>query len=327
MGKIELSRRSFARIGAAVLAVPALGAVQGLAAPRAFANTNALWTDIDWHLEDWDEPRGTTTARRQAQDYMAVVDRMRDLASTPMAGSQGVHGIYDTTVRDEESATRRIIRVLLWSNASGRSRADVALYFSVDNLYLMGFSAHGHHYRFNASYTRHLAGSMQAHWNQTTPPIVTAMSSNGSYGTLSASPEWRGAQHCTSVNFLTHLENLENVTASTRNSQAVQRALAFFIGATSEAARFGWIETRIGNVLSYGHDPLDSNRPVHLGPFGAELENNWDTMSAMVHRTMQGNQGNPVPINGRTYRTWEQVMFGAPNHPPLGPFLANVGSV
>ncbi|MFF8657537.1 ribosome-inactivating family protein [Streptomyces huasconensis] len=303
--------------------------MQGLAAPQAFAATNNLWTEIDWRMDDYQERRMGHDSARHGGEYVQLVRRLRQLASDPMAGTQGMPDLYDTTVRRQQDATQRVIRIALWSNAnpSGEARSDVALYFSVDNLYLMGFSSRGRHYRFDAPFASHLASSMQRRYGGGTP-IVSEMSSSGDYASLNASPTWRGNQPYTADNFMHHLNELENATPDNMNDNGVRRALAFFIGATSEAARFGFIERRIGNVLVYNNDPDFPGRPAHLGGFGTDLQNNWNTLSAMVHRNLNGEDPVAVRIDGRTYRTVHDVLNGLRNGagPRIAPFIAIVGS-
>ncbi|MET9549234.1 ribosome-inactivating family protein [Streptomyces sp. NPDC006627] len=327
MGEKELSRRSFARIGAAVLALPALGTLQGLAAPQAYAATNALWTKLDWRMEGYQRERGTSAATRQSTNYRYVVDQLRALTSQEMAGTQGRPGLYDTSVRSHQPRTNRVIQILLWSDDTGASRNDVNLYFSVDDLYLMGFTSRGQHYRFDAGYTHHLADSL-GRASSTPPPLVHVMESTGSYATLNADPLWRGEQEYTAHNFLRHLNELRNARPNNMNSNGVTRALAFFIGATSEAARFGgFIQERICNVLIYDEDRSYNDRPAHLGGFGTALQNNWHTLSALAHRNLQGLEAEPVGIDGRHFRNVEDILNGAHGGGPrIAPFIGILGS-
>ncbi|MFF0416291.1 ribosome-inactivating family protein [Kitasatospora sp. NPDC004745] len=340
---ITTVRRTGRQLAVLLLALAAAcGTVNGLAAPQAHANTSDLWTDIDWHLEDFDVPRphpsrpqdppvGNQQTSNQSGAYARVVDRMRQLAGQGMAGVQGNEHYLDTTVAGRTNATNRVIRVLLWSNATGQQRADVALYFSVDNLYFMGFSSHGQHYRLNANYTRGLAESIRVHERAQTAPWVNPINSDGSYASLAATPTWRAAEPYTAANFLRHLDALSNATPANRNSNEVLRAMAFFIGATSEAARFGWIEHRIAAVIYADADPTPEPAPPGedprtIGRFGTDLENNWDTLSSLAHRTAQGYNGTMVPIAGFEYRDWRDLDRGGNGNRRIAPFLAIQGS-
>ncbi|WP_282797397.1 ribosome-inactivating family protein [Streptomyces sp. CC224B] len=320
MSERALSRRSFTRIGAAALALPALGALQGLAAPHAYANTNNLWSDMDWRMAGYEEARGTMDAARQGSQYQSLVRGLRGLTSQPMAGAQGDPRFLDTTRRASDPSLR-VIRILLW-NPLGR--AHVALYFNVDNLYLMGFSSHGQHFRFDDTSFSHLSQSLARRFGGPAP-LVRVMRSTGRYATLSAPAEWRGNQVYTTHNFLFHLSTLETANEHNMNAVDVNRALAFFIGATSEAARFGWIEERVASVIARGYDPADPNHPAHLGAFGTDLQNAWDPMSVMVHRTLQGRSDiTPVRIDHRVYNNWQEVSSTSAG-PRIAPFIGILG--
>ncbi|GCD40526.1 ribosome-inactivating family protein [Streptomyces paromomycinus] len=319
MSERELSRRSFTRIGAAALALPALGALQGLAAPHAYANTNNLWSDLDWRMAGYQDERGTMDAARQGSQYQSLVRGLRTLSSQPMEGAQGNPYFWDTT-RRANNPSLRVIRILLW-NPLGR--ANVALYFNVDNLYLMGFSSHGEHFRFNDASFSHLSQSLAGRFGGN-PPLVNVMRSTGRYATLHAPAEWRGNQPYTSNNFLYHLSTLESANEHNMNAQDVGRALAFFIGATAEATRYMWIEDRIGHVIVQGYDPTDPDHPAHLGAFGTDLQNAWDPLSVLAHRTLQGRSATPVRIDGRVYRSYQQFYDGSAG-PRIAPFIGILG--
>jgi Ribosome inactivating protein len=330
MHPMSAMRRAGRQLAVLLLAMAAAcGLLNGLAAPQAHANTSDRWTDIDWHMEGYNDPRGTSGAASQSRNYQDMVNRLRQLAGQEMAGVQGMGGLHDTTVRGRETATNRVIRVLLWDDTHGTQQANVALYFSVDNLYFMGFSSHGVHYRLNAPYTRRLAEEMRVRYNLTTAPLFHDINSDGSYASLAATPTWRADQEYTATNFMTHLRALDTATPANRNSNAVLRAMAYFIGATAEAARFGWIQNRIANVLIYNEDRTDPNGPANIGRFGTDLENNWDTLSTLAHRSARGNQTTPVNIDGRIYANLMQIWDGGGNNeyqPPIAPFLAIQGS-
>ncbi|MFJ4691797.1 ribosome-inactivating family protein [Streptomyces sp. NPDC088766] len=327
-------RRTGKRLVVLLLAMAAAcSLVNGVAASRADANTTQRWTDIDWYMDDYDSAaRPSQASANQSAAYQRVVDRMREIAGQPMAGLSNAQ-FSDTTVRGRDTTTNRVIRVLLWSNRvtprnpHGQTRADVALYYSVDNLYFMGFSAHGVHYRLNADYTRRLAEEMRVRFNTPTAPLFNTISSDGGYASLAATPAWRGDQAYTAANFLTHWDALETATPANRNSNAVLRAMAFFIGATSESARFGWIENRIANVLIYNRDMTEPGNPANIGRFGTDLENNWDTLSAAAHRSARGLNTTTVDIDGRQYADWEDIYGGDESaNPIIAPFLAIQGS-
>ncbi|WP_411105121.1 ribosome-inactivating family protein [Streptomyces sp. cmx-4-9] len=303
------------------LALPALGALHGVAAPHAHADTNHLWSDMDWRMTGYDGERGTMDAARQGSQYQLLVRGLRNLTTQPMMSAQGNPNFLDTTRRGAENPSERVIRILLWNP---RGEAHVALYFNVDNLYLMGFSSHGHHYRFDDASFSHLSRSIGRRFGEN-PPLVRVMHSTGRYATMHAPAEWRGNQAYSTYNFQSHLRTLENVTEYNMNSQDVGRALAFFIGATSEAARYGWIEERIASVIVRGYDPSDSNRPVHLGAFGTDLQNAWDPLSVLAHQTLQGRPNvAPVRIDGRDYRDFRQFVNGSAG-PRIAPFIGILG--
>ncbi|MEU1041380.1 ribosome-inactivating family protein [Streptomyces sp. NPDC005551] len=299
--------------------VSAFSLLYGVAAPKAHAETRERWTDIDWRMNGYTAWRQSPEARENYNDYNAMVNALRSAAAHQMEGVSNSPGYMDTPTRTN---TNRVIRVLVWTDEPEGSRAHLALYFNVDNLYLMGYSARGVHYRFNVDETAHLAREIQRHEGLDDAPAVQRISADGSYGQLSAPDSWRANQRYTSLTIEQRARTLINASPGQRSTSEVRQALAYLIGATSEAARFGWIQNRIAQTIFYDGDITEPGSPAHIGPFGTDLETNWAALSRMAHRTAAHLTDPGVQIDGRRFNTVEDIGIPTNSRPRLTPFLA-----
>ncbi|MFD7451779.1 ribosome-inactivating family protein [Kitasatospora sp. NPDC059827] len=313
-------RRTGRRLAVLLLAlVSAFSLLYGAAAPKANAETNQRWTDINWAMNGYTGPRNSPASRDQFYAYNDMVNALRNAAAHQMDNVDSSSAYMDTPTRTD---THRVIRVLVWTDEDDGSRAHLALYFNVDNLYLMGYSAHGVHYRFNTDETAHLATEIQRHEGLAAAPSVQLISADGSYGQLSAPDTWRANQQYTALMLEQRARTLINSTSGQRNSPGVRQALAYLIGATSEAARFGWIQNRIAQTIHHGGDPAEPGEPANIGPFGTDLETNWDALSRMAHRTAAHRTDPGVRIDGRVYYGVYDIGIPTNSRPRLTPFLA-----
>ncbi|SDT83390.1 Ribosome inactivating protein [Streptomyces sp. TLI_053] len=318
-------RRTGRQLAVLLLAlVSAFSLLYGAAAPTANAEVpeNQMFTDIDWHIDDYDAPPNTHAARDNMNGYNAMVNALRAAAGHQMPGVSDSPAYMDTPTRTNSN---RVIRVLVWRNGS----ADLALYFNVDNLYFLGYSATARHYRIvprpnqaDRAYTNHLPERLRVRLGSQTPLMFNQITGDGSYAQMSAPPEWRGAQVYTASMILTRLLTLTRVEPGDQNTTQSNQAMAYIIQATSEAARFGWIQNRIGQTIYQGGDWQEEGAPANLGPFGTDLETRWSDLSRMAHNTAAHRVDPGVTINNRTYRSVNDIGNPGNNQPRLTPFLA-----
>jgi hypothetical protein len=328
---ITTMRRTGRQLAVLLLAlVSACSVLFGVAAPKAHAEVpeSQRFTTIDWHMYAYGDPNGSSRARDSYDDYNAMVNALRNAAGHQMEGVSNSPGYMDTPTRTNSN---RVIRVLVWTHEADGNRAHLALYFNVDNLYFLGFSARGQHYRIvpranqaDRAYTNHLPEELRRASSPVPPtaPLFNQITGDGSYAQMSAPAEWRGAQRYDRTTLYQQVQNLTNATPDSRNSTTVNRAMAYLIGATAEAARFGWIQNRIAQTIFAGGDGLDPNSPAHIGAFGTDLELNWSNMARMAHNTAAGRGDRGVTIDGRYYGNVFEIGNPTNGQPRLTPFLA-----
>ncbi|MFJ3505701.1 ribosome-inactivating family protein [Streptomyces sp. NPDC090135] len=320
-------RRTGRQLAVLLLAlVSTFSVLFGAAAPKANAETSERFTTINWYIDRYGASLSSPQSRDNMDGYNAMVNALRNASGHQMPGVSNSPGYMDTPTRTNSN---RVIRVLVWSHQADGPHAHLALYFNVDNLYFLGFSAHGQHYRIvpranqaNRAYTNHLPEEIRHAYGLATAPLFNQITGDGSYGQMSASEEWRGAQIYTPYMIYERAETLRLATPETRNSTQVNQAMAYMIQATSEAARTGWIQGRIAASIYQGGDYSEQGAPANLGPFGTDLELYWSHLSRMAHNTAAGRPDPGVTINNRTYRTVTDLGLWEPNRPRLTPFLA-----
>ncbi|MFF9477085.1 ribosome-inactivating family protein [Streptomyces roseolus] len=317
-------RRTGRQLAVLLLALAATcGLVNGFAAPKAHADTTRRWSVIDYNISNYQghftagqTPETTANATR----YRLMVEQLRSLGGHQMPGGDEPDLLDTPTQR-----TNRVIQMRIWENF----RSDVALYFSADNLYLLGYSVDGNHWQFSDTHDIvNLAEEYRVAAGLAVAPLFQSLQYTGNYATSLDRTQSRGNYRYTSNNLRTWIMNLRNTHDNNRNDRRMD--LALVIGATSEAARFGWIQRRIEAVIRHGYDPSDSSNPSHLGPFGVALENRWSQLSALAHQGTEGRAETPVQVDNRTYSDWRQILWGTNNNnargPAIAPFLALHGS-
>ncbi|MEU8434125.1 ribosome-inactivating family protein [Streptomyces sp. NPDC029216] len=320
------TRRTGKQLAVLLLAlVSACSVLFGAAAPKANAETSQRFTTIDWHLYAMDAPNRSQRAADTQIDYNAMVNALRNAAGHQMPGVSNSPGYMDTPTRTNSN---RVIRVLVWTHEADGQRAHLALYFNVDNLYFLGFSARGQHYRIvprpnqaDRAYTNHLPEEIRHAYGLATAPLFNQITGDGSYQQMSAPPEWRGNQPYDRTTLYTQVQNLTNATPNNRNSTTVNRAMAYIIQATSEAARFGWIQNRIAESIYSGSDIYAPGNPAHIGAFGTGLETSWSDLSRMAHNTAAHRTDRGVTIDGRYYGYVTEIGNPTNLQPRLTPFL------
>ncbi|MEF3117636.1 ribosome-inactivating family protein [Streptomyces chrestomyceticus] len=311
MHPIGAVRRAGRRLGTMLLALLATCTLVTVGAPSAHAETTERYLRLEWNLRGLHDPDEGQNRERQ---YREFIRQLRAASGSRMAGVSG-NDMFDTPAR---TRTNRVVQVSVVTDHSGEG-IHLILYFSLDDMYLRGFTVGGQNYQFtDSSYDFPLADEIQRA-NGGATPLFHAIYS-GSYRTLDPH-DTRGGLSYAPENMARFMDDLRYRFAyGTRNTY--QRHLAYIIGATAEAARFGWIENRIAAVLNRGRDYSADGAPSTLGNFGMELQTHWSDLSRVAHQTSGGGTSNPVYIDGRSYSNISQIRIGTGGVPPLVPFLA-----
>ncbi|MFF4814777.1 ribosome-inactivating family protein [Kitasatospora sp. NPDC001309] len=238
-----------------------------------------------------------------------MIRQLRELSGTSIAPA-----LARTT-----TATGRYIEISVNDYSDPINTHRLSLYLRLDNLYLDGFTASGRNWRFSDAPT-YLSTRFAAAYPR--DGLLENLRYSSHYSDL-ASPEARGAQRYSGAAFYGFLSTLFGVSEGSRDQ--ARAPLAAMIGATSEAARFGWIENRIAASIETGGQQDGAQRYDNLGPFGAGLENSWDELSRLVYREQNGDSQRPtVRIDGRNYSSISDIVNGiGTGTPRIAPFLTH----
>ncbi|WP_030022359.1 ribosome-inactivating family protein [Streptomyces monomycini] len=296
------------RIGVLCLALfAACGLLNGNATP-AHADTTQPWTVIEWDITGM---KGKTASPGAASNYRAMVARLRDISSHQILNDvresmpQGTGRYIEVRVRDRGAATQH----------------RLSLYLRADNLYLDGFTVQGQNYSFREAPREMVTGFSRFYRNQGNM-LFDVLPYTGHYRDLAESQARSEASYDASHMF----QYLDTMTGLTENNWYGARShIAFVIGATSEAARFGWIENRIARSIHAGSDYDGEGSYSFIGGFGVDLENNWERLSRIVHAGMN-NESLPAAqharIAGRIYANLHEIQYGTTRNNQAGPRIA-----
>lgn len=301
------------RLGTLLLALLATCTLVTVGTRPAHAETTEQYLRLTWDLTNLD----TEGAGQEREDrYRRFVNQLREAAASPMAGVD-TEDMFDTP---RGTRTNRVVEVSIWTiNGRGERGIHHILYFSLDDMYLRGFTINSVNYQFrDDSYAFPLADQVRRARNLPTAPLFHQIY-EGNYNELDGQTT-RGRMPYTARAMRDRLRELGNFTYDSRYNY--RRQLAYIIGATAEAARFGWIRNRIAAVLNHGYDSSDGSYPDSLGDFGVGLQTQWSALSRVAHRTTGGGTSNPVYVDGRAYSNISQIRLGTGGVPPLVPFLA-----
>ncbi|MBO1417485.1 ribosome-inactivating family protein [Streptomyces sp. FH025] len=286
--------------------VASLSFAQVKAAPPAEAATSSYWSIIQWDITGLGNGNNLNAER----NYRAMVNQIRTLSGST---------IGTNLMRTTQETERYIeIRVVDFNDTANNHR--VSLYLRLDNLYLDGFTIVGHNYMFSdaPAYLTTRFGNYYPNSNA----LFQRMPYSSQYGSL-ANADTRGRQEFDGPHFGDVIRTLQGFNQN--NWYGARTALAAIIGATAEAARFGWIENRIANSIGSGGEFDGTATYDYIGGFGTDLQTNWDDLSEIVYRQQNGSGNIPsVNINNRVYRSISDIVNGAgPSTPRIGPFLTH----
>ncbi|MFD9467520.1 ribosome-inactivating family protein [Streptomyces sp. NPDC060027] len=287
--------------------VAVLGMTQVRSIPLAHAATSNYWSPITWNITGL----GNGSNREAERNYRAMVNQLRVLSGYDIGT-----GLMRTTEQ-----TQRYIEVMIVDNGDPVNNHRISLYLRLDNLYLDGFTIVGQNYRFSDA-----PGYLTTRFANQYPGAVHLFRNlpyTSHYQDL-ANAGTRGSQAFSGPSFWTAIQTIQRLTDQNWNN--ARAALAAIIGATSEAARFGWIENRIANSIGSGGETDDAGGfHNNLGGFGADLENNWEDLSEIVYRQQNGNgRIEPVNIDGHRYSSISDIIYSrGSSGPRLAPFLTH----
>ncbi|MFD6434210.1 ribosome-inactivating family protein [Streptomyces venezuelae] len=278
-----------------------LGITQGVTTPEAHALPAYPYQSIEWDITGLEEGRNPLAAGQ----YDNMIRQLREIAATPIAAGMG-----ETT---QERGHVIEVQVVRYPHGGQRTH-NLSLYFWAHDLYLIGFTSQGYNYRFEDTTDLLRQREHAAYPNGHRRPF-TDLRYTGSYSDLGASESTRASANMNYQGWTLahHLDRLGNVRDNRPSSQEYGRSIAHIIGATSEAARMGWIQNRVSNTIRQGGD--GAQHFDYLGTFGASLENNWGRLSALVNNLNRGSAGSSVNVDGSRYRTLDDITRGPSGAP------------
>jgi Ribosome inactivating protein len=290
------------RTALAVLAT-LLGLLQLTVATPAGATTSRIWTVMSWDITSLQQ--GGPLA---AQRYDDMLRELRQLAGYTVDASHG--GVLGRT----EAETGRYIEVQVTDNGN----QFLSLFYRTDNLYLDGFRIGGANYRFSDAQS-HLVRNY-GNGRQLFTTIFAGSYQNGGLD----SENRRGSTSYTAQNLRNQFVGLTGFNYNNRNNYRLN--LANIVQATSEAARFGWIQNRISNTVRNGGENDGYGWQTTLGSFGLALENRWAPLTRLAFQTRNGSTGDPVVVDGRSYSSLTDMMMANPPQRPRISYLLGLGS-
>ncbi|QCX73876.1 Ribosome inactivating protein [Streptomyces sp. YIM 121038] len=305
MQPILALRRAGRRLSALCFALLATCTLVNAGGTPAHADTSEMWTKRVWDISDLARAQraGAEGTLGGANSHAVMVGELRRISSHPF-----VNGVRESM----PEGTGRYIELQIHDETASPSHR-LSLYLRADNLYLDGFTVNGQNYRFNDAPAALTTGLHNA-YNGRGNLLFRTLPYSGHYADL-ANAEARGAASFEPSSLYAHLSEMMYLDENHWNSSRVRRAIANVIAATSEAARFGWIENRIYFSLLQGGQTDGDNSGVrysNLGSFGVSLENNWARLSRLAHREANGNllDSDAVTINNTRYQNLAHLRNG-----------------
>ncbi|MFE0581094.1 ribosome-inactivating family protein [Streptomyces sp. NPDC058874] len=285
--------RMMRRVACLLVALALSAGVLGAAAPAAHADPDRPLTVVDWDISGLEHG-----GQGHHDRYWNMIDQVHRISG---------HDFYQ--VLDETTTTPdRLIQI----RVSHAGQYVVSLYYWANTLYLAGIYQPGQpdgtgnrHYVFPDGYPdafERVLG-VRAH----------RLPWNGSYATLPGGGA-RAERRLTPQNLqnaLLTLRNTQQLLTTGAGRQTVGSYLVDVIGATAEAARFGYVFDVIRqNIAHHASTPI--------GPFGADLETSWGQLSAWVYARLRNPAGNGFTIGAQGYSRY---------YPTVAALIANLGYI
>ncbi|MFB7234908.1 ribosome-inactivating family protein [Streptomyces sp. NPDC056269] len=289
----RLCRRGV-RLAAGLLVALAMSiAMLGAAVPAAHADPTQPLTVVDWDITGLEHG-----GQGHHDRYWNVIDQVHRISG---------HDFYQ--VLDETTTTpNRLIQVRV--NYAGQHA--VSLYFWANTLYLAGFYQPGQsngtgnrHYVFPDGYPDAL--------NSVLGVRAVHLPWNGSYANLPDGGA-RAERQLTPQNLqngLLTLRRTQELLSSEAGTRTVGSYLVDIIGATAEAARFGYI-------FDVVRQNIRNNTSTAIGPFGVSLEQSWSNLSTWVYERLVDPSGPGFTIGSQNYSRY---------YPSVAALIANLGYI
>ncbi|MEE1821289.1 ribosome-inactivating family protein [Streptomyces sp. BE20] len=262
---------------AGVLAALALSlGMLGTAAPAAHADPDRPLTVIDWDISGLEHG-----GQGHHDRYWNLIDQVHRVSG---------HDFYQ--VLDETTTT---YNQLIQIRVTYAGQYVVSLYYWANTLYLAGIYQPGQpdgtgnrHYVFPDGYP--------GAFNQVLGVQAQPLPWNGSYANLPGGGN-RASRQLTPQNLqngLLTLRRTQELLGSAAGTTTLGSYLVDIIGATAEAARFGYIFDTVRQNIRSG-----SSTPI--GAFGADLETSWGQLSAWVYARLNNPAGDGFTIGAPGY--------------------------
>jgi hypothetical protein len=269
---LRTARRTAGLCVALALSIGMLGAL----APTAQADPQQPLTVIDWDITGLEHG-----GQGHHDRYWNVIDQVHRISG------HNFHQILDETT----TTYNRLIQI----RVSYARQHAVSLYFWANTLYLAGFYQPG---QPNGTGNRHYVfpdGYPDA-FNQVLGVNAQRLPWNGSYANLPDGSN-RGDRRLTPQNLqnsLLSLRRTQELLGSQAGTTTVGSSLVDIIGATAEAARFGYI-------FDVVRQNIRGNTSTPIGRFGAVLETSWGDLSRWVYARLNDPSGDGITIGSPDY--------------------------
>ncbi|MEU7581589.1 ribosome-inactivating family protein [Streptomyces sp. NPDC041068] len=289
----NLYQRSARRVAGLLVALAMSVGVLGVAAPAAHADPDRPLTVVDWDISGLEHG-----GQGQHDRYWNMIDQVHRISG---------HDFYQ--VLDETTTTlNRLIQI----RVSYSGQHAVSLYYWANTLYLAGFYQPGQpngtgnqHYVFPDGYPDA--------FNRVLGVRADRLPWNGSYANLPSGSS-RGERQLTPQNLqnaLLTLRNTEQLLGTQAGQRTVGSYLVDIIGATAEAARFGYI-------FDVVRQNIRNRTSTPIGRFGADLETTWTHLSTWVYAQLRNPAGEGFTVGAPGYSRY---------YPTVAALIANLGYI
>ncbi|MFH9015372.1 ribosome-inactivating family protein [Streptomyces sp. NPDC017943] len=295
----------------------AVGLTQGLS-PKAHADPERPWTRIDWDITHL---RRGTSSFSAGQAYDSMLESLRRTVSHAVQADFP----HSATTRQ----TGSYVEIALIDHTEANSHR-LSLILEASNLYVVGYFTPQGRYMFYGLDSAPVRTAYNAVFprNRLEQGHFQSLPFRENYNSFSRE-EWRMNDSFTGLRG--DIDHLANMPArapgqNTPPATAAGRALTSVVAAVSEAARFRWIQNRIGNTIRVGYDHDENGRQDTLGRFGAELELSWRRLSAMLSANLRNRAAAPITIDDRVYRNSTDIELGNGRRVPALGLAVALGS-